>query len=71
MVIVLQRYCVMRMCSYRAAANYNIYYYNNILFQTLKLIEDNRKTNAHYQLNVWLGYATFDACSEATCKLHL
>ena len=41
----------------------------NRFFQILKLIVDNRKTNAHYQLNVWLRYATFDACLGATCKL--
>ena len=29
----------------------------NILFQILELIEDNRKSNAHYQLNDWLRYA--------------
>ena len=61
------------MCSYtcyRTAANYTIYYYSIIYyFKFQKLIEDNRKTNAHYQLNVWLRYATFDDCLGATCKL--
>ena len=60
------------MCSYRTAAHYTTKYIlleYNILFPILKLIEDNRKTNAHYQLNVWLRYETFDACLGATCKL--